>query len=242
METVKILIVEDDYDTVLYLKDLLINVGYIISGIFPKGEEAIDFVKKNTVDIILADIDLEGKIDGVKTVEEIKKIKDIFVIYITALKDKKTFRRANATFPDFFLSKPFNKFQLLDVIDKIISSDDNYLTSFSENYFFIKENGTYVYKKYSTESVNYIKADGSYTHIFFKDTPTPKITLSKNFKKTLSILKVKSILRIHRSYAININEIETIEEGKQIKLIGCGETFVVQNCYKESFNKLIKKL
>ena len=241
MENIKILIVEDDYEAALYLRSLLNEMGYVISGIFAKGEDAVEFIKKNIVDIVLIDIELEGKLDGVETIKKIKEITDIFTIYITALKDKNTFTRAKATFPEFFLSKPYNKFQLLNVIDEIINSDDNYLKSFEKDYFFIKENGANVYKKFPVNLIKYIKAHGSYIDIFLIGRPN-HITISKNLKKTLENLNAKNIFRIHRSYAININEIDTIEEGKQIKLTDCNEIFTLQGAYKGDFNRIIRKI
>ena len=169
MEATKILIVEDDYSAATYLRDLLVDIGYIVSSILQSGEDAISFIKESSVDIILMDIELEGKLDGIETVKEISKISNPYIIYITALTDKKTFSRAKATFPEHFLSKPFNKHQLLDIIDQILDSKKEAIipTSFHQNYFFAKAKG--VYKKYSIESIKYIQASGSSTDIFFND-------------------------------------------------------------------------
>ena len=60
---------------------------------------------------------LEGKYDGIETSIEINKIKDIPVIYLTALNDRKTIDRAKLTFPNTFLSKPFAESELLSNVE-----------------------------------------------------------------------------------------------------------------------------
>lgn len=241
MEATKILIVEDDYSAATYLKDLLVDIGYIVSNILQSGEDAVNFIKESSVDIILMDVELEGKLDGIETAKEISKISNPYIIYITALTDKKTFSRAKATFPENFLSKPFNKHQLLDILDQILGSKKETIipTSFHQDFFFAKAKG--VYKKYSIESIKYLQASGSSTDIFFNDKTISKITLSKNLKKTLSNLKTNIILRINRSYAINMNEIESIDNW-HVKLFNIKETITVQENFRNDFNKLIKKL
>lgn len=238
MEDVKVLIVEDDYEAAKHLENLLNDIGYHVPKTISRGEDAIDFVKQNPVDIILMDIELAGELDGVQTIKAINKITNTLFIYITGLKDKKTFYRAKATFPDFFLSKPFNKYQLIDVIEGIIEDEDNFLKSFNNDYFFVKNN-LGVYKKYAVDLISHLEAKGSYTEIHLKDSN--KITLSKNLKRTLCLLKAKHIQKINRSYAININEIESIDQWS-IKLFNKKESLLVQDKYRDTFKKLIKKL
>jgi DNA-binding LytR/AlgR family response regulator len=242
MENIKILIVEDDYTSATYLKELLTDIGYIVADVFSTGKEAINYLKKFDVDIILMDIELEGSIDGIETVKIIHQFKNPYIIYITSLKDKITFTRAKATFPKYFLSKPFNKFQLLDIIEKIIFDKNNKskkISSFYKDYFFAKNNG--ILKKYKTDSVHYIKADGSYAEIFFKEDEFSSIILSKNLKVILHQLESEKICRIHRSYAINLSEIINIDNW-HIKLNKSETSFFVQESYRSSFEKFIKKI
>ena len=69
-----------------------------------------------------------------------------------------------------------------------------------------------------------------------------KITLSKNLKNHVSNLKANIILRINRSYAINMNEIESIDNW-HVKLFNAlKETIIVQKEFRTSFSIVIKKL
>lgn len=239
MENTRILIVEDDYSAANYLKDMLTDVGYSVVDIKTTGEDAYDFIKDFPVDIVLMDIELEGKLDGIETVKKIKDISNAYIIYITALSDKTTFTRAKATFPKYFISKPFNKHQLLDIIDQTINDCNKILNniSFIENYFFAKTKG--IYKKYASNNIKYLQASGSSTNILFKDKS--KITLSKNLKNTLAHINVNNILRVNRSYAINIDEIESFDNW-HIKLYNRKESIFIQDSFRESFNTIFKKI
>jgi CheY-like chemotaxis protein len=102
-----ILIVEDQAIVALTIETQLIELGYGISGITASGEEAVQMAKDLLPDLILMDIDLSGQIDGIMATGQIKKFCEIPVIYLTAYSDEETIRRANATSPAAFMTKPF---------------------------------------------------------------------------------------------------------------------------------------
>jgi len=113
------------------------------------------------------------------------------------------------------------------------------INSFFNDYFFAKSND--ILKKHKIDSIEYIKAEGSSVDIFFKENEFLKITLSRNLKAILLLLKAENIRRIHRSYAINLNEIVSIDKW-HIKLQKSDTPFFVQESYRFSFQKFIKKI
>ncbi|SMG39471.1 Histidine kinase [Marivirga sericea] len=112
-----ILIVEDSEIVSMHLQKVLQRAQYKVLDIKNSGEDAIHYIKEHTPSLIIMDVMLEGKYDGIETSIEINKIKDIPVIYLTALNDRKTFDRAKLTFPNTFLSKPFAEAELLSNIE-----------------------------------------------------------------------------------------------------------------------------
>ena len=67
-----ILIVEDDKPSGLILKKLLTKEGYNITGIYESGEKTLEVIKNVTKpDLVLMDISLSGKIDGIETAEKL---------------------------------------------------------------------------------------------------------------------------------------------------------------------------
>ena len=85
--TARFLIVEDEMIIGANISLQLSNLGYEVSAIIPRGEEAIQFLKDNSTDIILMDINLKGKLDGVETAKIIQEQHDIPFIFITANSD-----------------------------------------------------------------------------------------------------------------------------------------------------------
>lgn len=92
-------------------------MGYQVTGVVASGEAVIDNITVNKPDIILMDISLEGKIDGISAVQKINAITDIPVIYLTANSDSEIFERAKQTEPYAYLIKPYDLGQLQNTIE-----------------------------------------------------------------------------------------------------------------------------
>ena len=73
---VKILVVEDEMLIGAKISLLLTNLGYEVTGILPRGEEALLHIKDNKPDIILLDINLKGDIDVIETAKRLQEISD----------------------------------------------------------------------------------------------------------------------------------------------------------------------
>ena len=113
----KILIVEDSRITATLIENKLNKFGYIVPNIITSGNEVVDKVKDINPDLILMDIVLKGAIDGIETMEEIKKIVDVPVIYLTADNTEKVLERAQATAPYGYLIKPINSINLHTAVE-----------------------------------------------------------------------------------------------------------------------------
>ena len=113
----KILLAEDDPIAARHLRQSLIRMGYKITGVVQSGEEVIENVAENLPDIILMDITLGGKIDGICAVQKVHALFDIPVIYLTANSDSEVFERAKQTEPYAYLIKPYELYQLQNAIE-----------------------------------------------------------------------------------------------------------------------------
>jgi two-component system cell cycle sensor histidine kinase/response regulator CckA len=117
MTVAKILIVEDEGVVALDLEGRLKRMGYSVSGIAYSGEEAIQKAAVTRPDLVLMDIRLRGRMDGIETAKKIQKHLEIPVVYLTALTDGETMRRARMTEPFGFLAKPFGEEELGTAIE-----------------------------------------------------------------------------------------------------------------------------
>jgi CheY-like chemotaxis protein len=104
----KILIVENERIVAKDIKQLLENLGYEVVGISSTGEDALKKTRETNPDLILMDIILTSKVDGIETAQQINELYHIPFIYLTAYYDDEILERASLTQPDGYITKPFN--------------------------------------------------------------------------------------------------------------------------------------
>jgi len=107
-----ILIIEDESLVALEISGYIKELGYDVIGIAASALKAFDILEKQNADLILMDVYIKGNMDGVDLAAEIRKSKNIPVIYISAFSDDDTLDRAILTNPIAYLSKPFNRSEL----------------------------------------------------------------------------------------------------------------------------------
>ncbi len=113
---VKILVVEDERVVADDVKEKLKTFGYTVS-IASSGEEAILKAEVENPDLILMDIVLKGKIDGITAAEHIASQFSVPVVFLTAYADEKTLKRAKIAEPFGYILKPFEERELHAAIE-----------------------------------------------------------------------------------------------------------------------------
>jgi len=108
----RILVVEDENIVAKDLESRLKNLGYEVVGLVSSGEEAIEETGKMRPDLVLMDIRLKGKVDGIEAAEKIRDDFSTPVVYLTAYADEETLKRAKATEPYGYILKPFEDKEL----------------------------------------------------------------------------------------------------------------------------------
>ncbi len=117
LEKAKILIVDDELIIASDIQNLTERLGFQVTGIAEDATEAWKLVEQELPDLILMDIRLRGKTDGITLSEEILKKYDIPIVFITAFADKETLERAKKIEPYSYLTKPFNTRDLHSAIE-----------------------------------------------------------------------------------------------------------------------------
>ena len=119
----KILIVDDDKATTILFEHYLKDIGNLT--IAANGEIALDMINNNSYDLILMDINLRGDLDGLSLTKYIRKIdrhKEIPIIAITAF-GKYYKDDAFSAGCDYFMIKPFEKKDFLELVSEILNKD-----------------------------------------------------------------------------------------------------------------------
>jgi len=113
----RIFVVEDGSIVAMDIRKTLQNLGYDVPYVVSTAKTAIQKVKEDKPDLVLMDIVLKGKMDGIKAADQIYTKFNIPVVYLTAYADEKTLKRAKATGPFGYIVKPFENRDLRMVIE-----------------------------------------------------------------------------------------------------------------------------
>ena len=213
MRTIKVLIVEDNLIVAKDISSNLEEMGCEICETLVAGEQVLPFLDKDVPDIILMDIMLKGKLDGISTVHLIQKHYSIPIIYLTANTDDHSFEQAKATKPFAFIEKPFTKKALKRTIELLIEQISSESETDTDSFIlkdrvFVRENNNTMVK-INLENILYIEAERAYCKITTSEK-TYLITSSLgNLEEKLSS---PFLMRVHRSYLVNLQQIDRIEE------------------------------
>ncbi len=112
MPKASILIVEDEAIVAEDLSQKLGRLGYEVCGITASGAQAVQLARERRPDLVLMDIRLRGRMDGVAAAQIIRRECDLAVIYLTAHSDPATLHRAKLSEPFGYILKPFEELEL----------------------------------------------------------------------------------------------------------------------------------
>lgn len=121
MQNLKILIIEDDVETIMFMKKQLEREGFVVLGAL-EGKEGLELAKKERPTLILLDWSLPD-IDGLKVYARLKldgDTKDIPVIFVTGRTQVQDIEKAFNLGVDDYICKPFMFEELLEKIKRIV--------------------------------------------------------------------------------------------------------------------------
>ncbi len=112
MKKKRIMVVEDEGVTALNIRSTLEDIGYSVTSTVFTGEEAVQKAADDKPDLVLMDIVLDGKMDGIAAAGHIQSNDDIPVVYLTAHSDSKMLKRIKSTAPFGYIVKPYTDQEL----------------------------------------------------------------------------------------------------------------------------------
>lgn len=112
----RIMIVEDESFVAQDISDCLSKAGYEVCSIYAAGEDALQHFIEDEPDLVVMDILLNGKFNGIETARRLNLITKTPILFLTAYTDDYFFGLAQKTKPYAFLSKPFRDKDLLSNI------------------------------------------------------------------------------------------------------------------------------
>lgn len=216
-EKTKILIVEDEMIIAANISLQLTNLGYEITGIIPRAEEVLPLIRECQPDIVLMDINLKGDMDGIDLAHLIQNEYKLPIIFLTANSDEAHFNRAKTANPYGFISKPFKKLDLQRVIELTVirlreekgleknGILENEIPFILSDSIFVRSHDKMV--KVNIQDILYIEAERNYCKIHCKDKEHLLVATLKDLEEKLV---VNNLMRIHRSFIVNLFHIDEI--------------------------------
>jgi DNA-binding LytR/AlgR family response regulator len=233
MTGIRIMLVEDDWIIAKEIAYTLQDLGFEVVGTFDTGEEAIQHVARLHPDLVLLDIDLAGELSGIEAGRKLKEAKVPF-IFLTALADSHTIKQAKLVEPYAYLVKPVAPETLYSTIEitlynaSVGRQPETVATPLNERLsvegsLFVKVKGRL--EKLQLKDIRWIEASDIYA---LACTEKDKHLLSSSLKAVEEKFPERSFLRVHRSYVVNLEKIEAIEEDNLIigtERIPIGKTY-----------------
>lgn len=167
----------------------------------PNAYDALNFIAKNTIDVVILDIDLQADISGLDLAQKIRKInKNAYIIFATAHLEYLIMAYKCKTFD--YLPKPITLNNLESTIIRLYN--DVKIAEKQTSYIKINNKDTLL----NADLVYFIQKDNS--RLIFKTATTEYSTYS-SFNKVQPNLP-SNFMRCHKSYIVNMTNIEKIDK------------------------------
>ncbi|MCH7396486.1 response regulator transcription factor [Belliella sp. DSM 107340] len=233
MKRNRILLVEDNVVLAETIRELLLISGFDNVNTRPNGIGIEEVLESFEPDLILMDIKLQDENDGIMVAKKIRALKPTPIIFISSFNDKATIERAKNVNPEAFILKPFSKETLNITIEIVLNNHYTKTNSAMETENQVENDILYIrdrgwLKKINVYDIDFIKTEGSYTRIITKDK---EFTLRSPIKDIISNLPVGIFIRVHKSFIINLKNIDAINSKELI--IGNHTIPIGKNHYSE---------
>ena len=228
MNMTQILIVEDEMIIAADISMMLTALGYEVTGITPRGEDALSSIGATRPDMVLMDISLKGTMDGVETARHIYEHFRIPVIFLTANSDDATFQRAKEAKPYAFITKPFRQSDLQRAIELAMErvaaerqTEPTVKPANEESPFLLSDRIFVRHKdkmiKVFINDILFAEADRNYCMVHTTDR---EYLLTVPLRVLEDNLPEGKFMRVHRSFVVNLGKIDALGDNQEYLVLG----------------------
>jgi len=223
------LIIDDNSIARTTLKQLASRINDLtVAGECKDAVEGYNFLQEKSVDIVLLDIEMPG-MNGLELTRALQGQRPL-IIFTTSKKDY-AIEAFELNVVDY-LVKPVAPARFIQAIDKartILESRSDEMKINNDEFIFIRDSN--VVKRLSLDDVLYVEAMGDYVKLH---TPQKFYAIHTTLRAVEQRLPSERFLRVHRSYMVAVDKIDTVQEGV---LIIAGKPVPVADAYRASLNK-----
>jgi DNA-binding LytR/AlgR family response regulator len=209
--------------------------GLKLLGGFDNPLDAIEFMTHETIDLIFVDIQMPD-LSGLEFTRSL--VRGSKVIFTTAY-DKYAIDGFRLDVVDYLL-KPFSYEEFLKAVlkaQKIIKLEKGVPDKVEANNEFLFLKSDYKIKRINFNDILYIEGLKDYVKVYTKNAVKPVMSIT-TMKLLESKLPESKFMRVHRSFIVNLEKIDTIERSR----IVFGKTYIpVSDQYKDKFQEFLDR-
>jgi len=228
MGLLKCIIVDDDPVQREIIKTCVEQIKDLkLVGTYPNAIEARLALQKREVDLIFLDVEMP-QMSGIEFLQNFKDVPQ--VILVTSNKQY-AFEAFEYDVTDY-LSKPIDMDRFSSAVQRARYYEENLKRKSKEEFIFVKSDGVLV--KLNAFDINYVEAMGDYIRVH----TTGKRHIVHSTMKAFVAKLPDSFIRIHKSYIININKVNKLEDNTVA--VGATELPVSRNNKKALIERISK--
>jgi len=230
--TINCLVVDDDDLSRGILEDLINDTSSLkLSASCSDSIQAFNLLKEQSVDLLFLDIEMP-KMDGMEMLRSLNPLPQVILVTSHAEYAVESYEYDVTD----FIKKPITAARFLKAIEKARKRLNEQQTQITKkgNTIFIKSDSRLV--QINTTKIHWIEALGNYMRVITEDG---KFTILSTMKDVASKLPSDEFVRVHRSFIVRVDKIESIEDNYIIinkKQINIGKA------YKDDLNKFLNLL
>jgi len=221
------IIIEDEPLALEKTKDFVSKVPFLnLSATFDNALTGLTYLNNNKVDLLFLDINMD-ELSGIELLESTKINSQVI---ITTAYQEYALKGYELRITDYLL-KPFTFNRFLQAVNKAQENITHRGTESQTDFIFVKTENRL--EKIMLNEIVYIEGMRDYRRIH---TLNKKIMTLQNFSEFEKLIPPTLICRVHKSFMVALNKIESIERNR-IKI--AGQLIPVSETYKDSFFQLI---
>lgn len=223
MDRYACIIIEDEPLALERTKNFVNKIPFLhLLGSFDNALDGLAFLKTNKVDLLFLDINMD-ELSGIELLESSTITSEVI---ITTAYQEYALKGYELSVTDYLL-KPFTFNRFLQAVNKVHENLSIRLTQLPRDFIFVKTENRL--EKIAFNDIIYIEGMRDYRRIH---TLTKKTMTLQNFSELEQLIPSHLVCRVHKSYMVALNKIESIERNR-IKI--ANQLIPISDTYKDAF-------
>ncbi|MBI1769734.1 MAG: response regulator transcription factor [Bacteroidetes bacterium] len=223
------IIIEDEPLALEKTKDFVNKVPFLhLSATFDNALTGLTYLNNNKVDLLFLDINMD-ELSGIELLESSKINSQVI---ITTAYQEYALKGYELQITDYLL-KPFTFNRFLQAVNKAQENLVHHASESQPDFIFVKTENRL--EKIMLNEIVYIEGMRDYRRIHTVNKNIKVMTL-QNFNEFEALIPPSVVCRVHKSYMVALNKIESIERSR-IKI--ADQLIPISETYKEAFFQLI---